>query len=134
MPLPVAEILSSQVDVLAPCALGGAINAQTIKGIKAKIIAGAANNQLSEQSIGDQLIDLDILYAPDFVINAGGIIDIHYQRTRTSSAPVARQLINMHVEKIADTLGVIFIKSNETGLSCQLIAEQMAEAKFKPRD
>jgi leucine dehydrogenase len=70
----VAEILEEQVDVLAPCALGAVFNAVTIARLKTRVIAGAANNQLATADDGARLFAADILYAPDYVINAGGLI------------------------------------------------------------
>jgi leucine dehydrogenase len=71
-----AEILSQHVDVLAPCALGGALNDQTVGTVRARIIAGAANNQLSHAGIDGALHARGIFYAPDFLVNAGGIISV----------------------------------------------------------
>jgi len=68
------------VEVFAPCALGAVLNDQTIPQLKAQIVAGAANNQLAEARHGVQLMHRGILYAPDYVINAGGIIDIYHER------------------------------------------------------
>ncbi|WP_419569757.1 Leu/Phe/Val dehydrogenase [Rheinheimera sp.] len=70
------EIYSQQADIYAPCALGATINDQTIPQLKCKIIAGCANNQLKESRHGDILRQMGILYAPDYVINAGGIINV----------------------------------------------------------
>ncbi|MCS6837581.1 MAG: leucine dehydrogenase, partial [Bdellovibrionaceae bacterium] len=70
------EILFSACEVLAPCALGGIVNDETIPKLKCKIIAGGANNQLLERRHGDHLKELGILYAPDYVINAGGLINV----------------------------------------------------------
>ena len=69
-------IFDAPVDVFAPCALGGAINADTLPRLKARIIAGGANNQLAEPAIGAALLERGVTYAPDFVINGGGIISI----------------------------------------------------------
>ena len=74
--VPPAEILSQPVDVLAPCALGGALNDQTAQTVRARIIAGAANNQLSHADIDAVLHARGIFYAPDFLVNAGGIISV----------------------------------------------------------
>ena len=74
------EIFGLDVDVFAPCALGAAINDKTIGQLKAGIIAGAANNQLATVDHGHQLHKKGILYTPDYVVNAGGIIDVYYQR------------------------------------------------------
>ncbi len=70
------EIYALPVDVFAPCALGAVLNDRTIPQLKCKVIAGAANNQLAEDRHGEALVKRDILYAPDFVINAGGIINV----------------------------------------------------------
>jgi len=70
------EILSAPCDVFAPCALGGIINAQTIPQLKCKIVAGAANNQLLTEVDGIEISRRGILYAPDFVINAGGLMNV----------------------------------------------------------
>jgi len=70
------EILSVECDIQAPCALGAIVNDQTISKFKCKVIAGGANNQLAEPRHGDQLRELGILYAPDYVINAGGLMNV----------------------------------------------------------
>ena len=75
-PSPSTTIHKLEVDIFAPCALGGVINDDTISEFRCKIIAGAANNQLAGDEHGDKLRDLGILYAPDFVINAGGLINV----------------------------------------------------------
>ena len=70
------EIYGVACDIYAPCALGAVINDVTINKIKAKVIAGAANNQLKEDIHGDQIHEKGIIYAPDYVINAGGVINV----------------------------------------------------------
>ncbi len=70
------EILFTECDILAPCALGAIVNDQTITKLRTKIIAGGANNVLAEARHGDQLKELGILYAPDYVINAGGLMNV----------------------------------------------------------
>lgn len=70
------DIYSQDCDIYAPCALGATINDDTIKQLKAKVIAGAANNQLKETRHGDQIHEMGIVYAPDYVINAGGVINV----------------------------------------------------------
>jgi leucine dehydrogenase len=73
------DIYDLDVDVYAPCALGATVNDSTIERLKAGIIAGCANNQLAEPRHGDILRDKGVLYAPDYVINAGGIINVYYE-------------------------------------------------------
>lgn len=70
------DIYSQACDIYAPCALGAVINDDTIKQLKAKVIAGAANNQLKETRHGDTIHEMGIVYAPDYVINAGGVINV----------------------------------------------------------
>jgi leucine dehydrogenase len=74
--VPPDEIYDAQADIFSPNSLGGVINDQTVKRLKAKIVAGAANNQLAEDRHGDMLHQKRILYAPDFVIGAGGLINV----------------------------------------------------------
>lgn len=124
----VNEILSLQVDVLAPCAMGAVVSDETVEHIRADIVAGAANNQLASAEQGDVLRRRGILYAPDFVINAGGIIDVYYQQ----SGGTARQSEG-HVEQIGDVLTRIFQRADSEGRSTHAVAESMAEALFKNR-
>jgi leucine dehydrogenase len=121
------EILSTEADVLAPCALGGALNRDSVQKIRAGIVAGAANNQLSQPEIGGSLIDRGILYAPDYVINAGGIIDVYYQCRDERSEQVVRQ----HVDRIGTTLKAIFKASDLRRVPTNKVADEMAEAIFR---
>ncbi|MFC4324047.1 branched-chain amino acid dehydrogenase [Litchfieldia salsa] len=98
------EIYSVDCDIYAPCALGASINDQTIPQLKAKVIAGAANNQLREPRHGDVIHELGIVYAPDYVINAGGVINVadelygyNYDR-----AIKKVELIYDNIEKVID--------------------------------
>ena len=77
--------LLAEADVLAPCALGGAINPSNIALLRCKVICGSANNQLSHDGLADDLAALGILYAPDFVANAGGLINIGSSSTATTA-------------------------------------------------
>ncbi|MDB5444697.1 MAG: Glu/Leu/Phe/Val dehydrogenase family protein [Phenylobacterium sp.] len=74
--VPPAEIFDVETDVFAPCALGGAINPETLPRLTARIVAGAANNQLADPAVGEALLQRGVLYAPDYVINGGGIINV----------------------------------------------------------
>ncbi|WP_240554809.1 Leu/Phe/Val dehydrogenase [Oceanicoccus sagamiensis] len=121
--VPLDDIMSIDVDVLAPCALGGAINADSIDMIKAKVVAGAANNQLATVDMGLALKERGILYAPDYVINSGGIIDVYYQTKGIRD----RKKVDAHVERIGDTLKTIFTRSDQTGHATSGIADQLAE-------
>ena len=85
------EILAADVDVVAPCALGATLNAQSIPALKARLIAGAANNQLATAADGDALQARGITYLPDYLVNAGGIISVarEYRNEGEESAVMA---------------------------------------------
>jgi leucine dehydrogenase len=117
-----AEILYSDVDILAPCALGNILTTATIPGIKAKIIAGAANNQLSTLGDGARLAAREILYAPDYVINAGGIISVSHEYYGGSSEDQVRT----DVEKIPVRLQAIFAEANKTARPTNELADELA--------
>jgi leucine dehydrogenase len=119
------EIYEVAADVFAPCAMGAILNEQNLADMQAKIIAGAANNQLQRPSVSELIQSKGILYAPDYVINAGGIIDIAYQRSDKSA-----EQLNQHIIRIGDTLAEIFQRSKDTSLATQVIADQMAEKIF----
>jgi leucine dehydrogenase len=124
-PVSLAEIHTLAVDVFAPCALGGFITERNLTEMKAPIIAGAANNQLAHAGIGELLIRNDKLFAPDYVINAGGIIDIFYERSLYDHGKVVR-----HIERIEDNLEEIFSMSQEMRQPTQEIADKIAESRF----
>jgi leucine dehydrogenase len=117
-----AEILYANAEILAPCALGNVLTSATIPQIKAKIIAGAANNQLSTLEDGARLSALDILYAPDYVINAGGIINVSHEYYGGSSDDNVR----VDVEKIPARLQSLFAEANETGRPTNELADESA--------
>lgn len=122
------NIFSAECDIFAPCALGGVINDATIKGFKCKAIAGAANNQLLEDKHASDLMERGILYAPDYVINAGGIINAALEFDPKGYNPkVARDKVN----HIYDTLLAIFERAEKEGKSTNAIADEMAEYKIK---
>jgi leucine dehydrogenase len=114
------DIYDQSVDVYAPCALGATINDQTIDRIKAKIVAGCANNQLAEPRHGKELLDRGILYAPDYVINAGGIINVSFEDDYDAEKATKK------VEEIYDTLMTVFEKSSEQHRPTNEIADEMA--------
>lgn len=122
------DIIALDVDVFAPCAMGAILNDITIPTLKASVVAGGANNQIAEHRHGEMLREQGVLYAPDFVINAGGIIEIHHQRVGT--ADQSRD----HVARIGDTLTEIFRLSDEKGIATVDVAEQLARAKFQNTD
>ena len=116
------ELLYSDVDVLAPCALGNIFTSVTIPKLQAKIIAGAANNQLATEADGARLAEREILYAPDYVINAGGIISVAHEYFGESSEEHVREA----VERIPGRLDTIFERAEESGKPTNVIADEVA--------
>lgn len=114
------------VDVFAPCALGASINDHSIGQLQASIVAGAANNQLAEARHAEALRQRGILYAPDYVINSGGIIDVHYLRLG-----MAAEDIRARVAVIGDTLSEIFKRASARDETPEDVAVQLAEERFK---
>jgi leucine dehydrogenase len=129
MVVPVDEILFQPVDVVSPCALGAILDTQSIPKISAKIIAGGANNQLRTDADGQRLVDAGILYAPDYVINAGGIISVGLEYLGETDPGV----VSARVKGIASTLETIFTGSRATGRATNLIADEMARQRLGQR-
>jgi len=119
------EIYDQEVDVYAPCALGASINDDTIKRLKAKIIAGCANNQLAEPRHDQALVDKGILYAPDYVINAGGIINVSFEEDYCLEKSTKK------VEEIYHTLLDVFTRADAQNKPTGFIADEMARQIIK---
>ncbi|GAA4355207.1 Glu/Leu/Phe/Val dehydrogenase [Kangiella marina] len=117
------EIYHQEVDVYAPCALGATINDNTIPKIQASVIAGAANNQLAEDRHGDILMQKGILYAPDYVINAGGIINVSFEENYDQAAALKK------VDEIYGTLTEVFDASKSSGRPTNVIADELARQR-----
>lgn len=120
------EVFGLDVDVFAPCALGAILNDSTIPQLKAKVVAGAANNQLAEARHGAELMKRGILYAPDYVINAGGIIDVYHERIGFDRAALIK-----HIEGIEDNLMEIFERARKEERPTGEVADAIAEERFK---
>jgi len=117
-------IYAADADIYAPCALGATLNDETIPQLKAKIVAGCANNQLKRPEHGDMLRARGILYAPDYVINAGGIINVAFEmRPQGYSAEES----TAKVMQIFDTLTTIFQRADSQQLSTSVVADVMAK-------
>lgn len=113
-------------DIFAPCALGAGLNRRTIPAIRAAIIAGAANNQLAAPEDDNRLKDHNILYAPDYVINAGGVIAVAEPASASAEENATEKTV-----AIGETLSEIFDKAQSTGSATGAIADEMAEERFK---
>ena len=120
------EIFGLDVDVFAPCALGAILNDTTIPQLKASIVAGAANNQLAEARHGVELMKRGILYAPDYVINAGGIIDVYHERIGFDRAALLK-----HIEGIHDNLMEVFERARAEERPTGEVADAIAEERFQ---
>lgn len=120
-------LISHRCDVFAPCALGGIINEQTLGAMRFDIIAGSANNQLLLPEHGERLHEMGILYAPDYVINAGGVIMVGGDRVDGS---FDKKAALKQVNNIYNTLTEIFEESKATDVATHIIADKLAERRL----
>lgn len=120
------EIFGVQADVFAPCALGGVINDQTIPQLKVRIVAGAANNQLLEERHGEMLRERNILYAPDYVANAGGVLNGSTELLGWKPEDAARK-----INEIYDTVLRIYESAQTQGLTTNKAADKLAEERLQ---
>jgi leucine dehydrogenase len=116
------EILEAEAEILAPCALGGALNDRTIPRLRAEVICGGANNQLEQERHGELLRERGCLYAPDYVVNAGGIINVSAEYLGESCREVEGR-----VRQIAPRLLQILRRAEETGLPSNRVADDLAQ-------
>ncbi len=124
-----ADLYTADVDIYAPCALGATINDDTVYKIKAKVIAGAANNQLANENVqGPILQQRGIVYAPDFLINAGGIINVFSEIAHYDKAESMRR-----TENIYNTTLEIFEYAKSNNLTPQKAAMEIADARIAQR-
>src|SRR5215213_4089959 len=120
------EIFSVGADVFAPCALGGVSNDQTIPELKVQIVAGSANNQLLEERHGTMLRDRNILYAPDYVANAGGVLNGCVELLGWDAEHASRK-----VDEIYDTVLRILESAQAQGITTNKAADQLAEDRLR---
>lgn len=119
------NIYSLDVDVFSPCALGGVLNDETISMLKCPIVAGSSNNVLKEERHGEELKKRDILYAPDFVINAGGLINVYHEILGYNKERALGD-----VQKIFDRLLEIFKISKDENIPVNMAAIKFAEKRI----
>jgi leucine dehydrogenase len=117
--------LEAEVDVLAPCALGGLLDDESVPRLRCRIISGAANNQLADDRIADLLAARGVLWAPDFVVNAGGLINIAEELGEYDAAAARRR-----VRSIADTLRRIFDDAEASGATPLTAAMELARRRL----
>ncbi|WP_305070135.1 Glu/Leu/Phe/Val family dehydrogenase [Flavobacterium acetivorans] len=124
-----ADLYAADVDIYAPCAMGATINDDTVYKINAKVIAGAANNQLANENIhGAILQERGILYAPDFLINAGGIINVYAEIAHYDKAEIMRR-----TENIYNTTLEIFDYAIKNGMTTHQAALTIAQNRIDQR-
>lgn len=119
------DIYDVDCDIYAPCALGATINDDTLKRLKAKVVAGSANNQLKEARHGDMLHEMGIVYAPDYVINSGGVINVADELQGYNEERALKK-----VETIYHTLGRVFEISKRDQIPSYIAADRMAEERI----
>ncbi|GIO28539.1 Leu/Phe/Val dehydrogenase [Ornithinibacillus bavariensis] len=120
------DIYDVDCDIYAPCALGATINDDTIPRLKAKVVAGSANNQLKSSEHGDILYEKGIVYAPDYVINAGGVINVADELNGYNQSRAMKK-----VEGIYDSLLRVFEISKRDNIPTYLAADRMAEERIE---
>jgi leucine dehydrogenase len=125
--IPLNEVYEQDVDIYAPCAMGATLNGDTINQLKCAIVAGSANNQLADETIhGKQLYERGILYAPDFLINAGGLINVYSELNgynRQNALDQAKHIYNTTLE--------IFAKAKAEKITTVAAANKIAEERIK---
>lgn len=120
------EIYNVNANVYSPCALGGTINEQTLPRLKAKIICGAANNQLATNAIGDEVEKRGILYAPDYAVNAGGVMNVSLEIDGYNRERAMRMM-----RTIYHNVGRIFEISERDGIPTYMAADRLAEERIE---
>jgi leucine dehydrogenase len=124
--VPPENAIGVECDVYAPCALGGTLSAETIPRLRCRIVAGSANNQLATLEDAERLRDTGILYAPDFVINAGGVV----YALGVEHLGWARHAIEERLSDIGGTLAEIYTRADAEGITTQAAAERLARARL----
>jgi leucine dehydrogenase len=119
--VPSHSIHKADVDIFAPCALGAVLNEGTIPEIRALAIVGAANNQLANEADGARLMARGILYAPDYVVNAGGVINVAGEYFKNTTDQVRAK-----VERIGERLLDVLARAEELGVPTNIAADLMA--------
>jgi leucine dehydrogenase len=122
----VADILDQQADILAPCALGGGLNDDTIPNLRVELVVGAANNQLLEDRHGDMLEHRGITYAPDYVVNAGGVINVYGELAGWDRTRSLRK-----ADEIYQTILGVFEIARADGVTSHVAADRLAERRIQ---
>jgi glutamate dehydrogenase/leucine dehydrogenase len=124
--IPPEEAIGIECDVYAPCAFGGTLNAETIPPLRCRIVAGSANNELAESGDAARLQEAGILYAPDYVINSGGVL----YAWGTEALHWDRENVETRLAGIGETLAAIYLRSEAEGITTEAAAERLARARL----
>ena len=122
----VGEILGQDADILAPCALGGGLNDDTIPQLRVELVVGAANNQLLEDRHGDMVEERGITYAPDYVVNAGGVINVYGELAGWDRIRSLRK-----ADEIYQTILGVFDIARADGVTSHVAADRLAERRIE---
>ena len=125
------ELLDSELDVYAPCALGGALNDETVARLSAAVVCGAANNQLAHPGIDKALADRGVLYAPDYLVNAGGVIQVADEAAHLRGGGFSFDRARARAERIFDTTLEILRRSKADGVPPAATADRLAEERMR---
>lgn len=127
--VPANDIHKQDVDIFAPCAMGGALSDTVVAELKAKLVVGAANNQLSSPSIGKELQNRGILYAPDYIVNGGGIVNAAMEILKISDLSFRQT----RLEGLVTTLREILVEASATKKLPHVLADELMERRLSLR-
>jgi leucine dehydrogenase len=127
--VPVEAIATAEADVFAPCALGGDLDAPTVATLRARIVCGAANNQLATLEDERRLARRGVLYCPDYLVNAGGLIHVARHSLELGRAAVAAK-----IDDLPETLRTILERAAREGATPGAVADRIAQARLRPRE
>ncbi len=125
------QIYDVKCDIFSPSALGSSVNAKTLPRIQSKVIAGGANNQLATPEEGYEIMRRGMVYAPDYVINGGGLINIYYEDPARGGYSRARAF--EHVARIGQTVFEVLERSKSENTPAQLVADRMAQERIEKK-
>ena len=124
-------IFDVDAQVFAPCALGGAVNAETLPRLKGRVVAGGANNQLATPDVGRALFERGMLYAPDYVINGGGIINVAAEiRALEQGGAYDPSWVETKLSRLVETLGEVLDQSAGETRPTNEVADEIAKARI----
>ena len=121
------SILNVDCDIFAPCALGGVLNQRTIPRLRCRVVAGGANNQLLTEADGEELHRRGILYAPDYIVNAGGIINVEAELGDAGYSP---ERAREKTERIYEIMGSVIRTSQAQEIPTAAAADHLAEERL----